>query len=90
MWYLGGDRSVDERWYAKRLALVGVMNTAELAWLRDSSKDQIGTAEYVERATEAIIKSGNQIEEFVFRGQALGYMAMNTASSLFRSFRDGY
>ena len=49
MWHYAGDKSVDYNWYSKRLMLLGLYKSTELAMMQDSSADYKDTWEFLDR-----------------------------------------
>eukprot|EP00188_Purpureofilum_apyrenoidigerum_P004093 Plantae.Rhodophyta-Purpureofilum_apyrenoidigerum.ctg44763.p1 GENE.Plantae.Rhodophyta-Purpureofilum_apyrenoidigerum.ctg44763~~Plantae.Rhodophyta-Purpureofilum_apyrenoidigerum.ctg44763.p1 ORF type:complete len:242 (-),score=17.01 Plantae.Rhodophyta-Purpureofilum_apyrenoidigerum.ctg44763:122-847(-) len=90
IWFLAGDRSADESWYAKRGGLVTAMNVSELAWIRDESKDQQATRELIQRCIDVALRGSDQLTDVMIRAHAFAHLTVNTASSIFRSMRHGY
>jgi len=90
IWNTAGDDSVDEVWYAKRLALLTAMKSSELTWIRDDTEDQIATNEFIDRTIKGLVLGGQQIHDHLQSSKAMLSTIRNTASSLFRSYRNGY
>ena len=54
MWFHAGDKSVDHNWYSKRLMLLGVYKSTELAMMQDDSADFSQTWQFLDRRFEDI------------------------------------
>ena len=52
MWHLAGDKSVDINWYSKRLLLLGIYKTTELAMMQDRSEGYADTWAFLDRRFE--------------------------------------
>ncbi len=61
VWRAAGDRSTDYNYYTKRLLLSGVYIATLRFWLRDHSKDQKQTQEFLRRRIENVMKFGRAI-----------------------------
>ena len=49
MWHIGGDTNVDMSWYTKRLILLGIYKTTELAMMQDQSDGYRETWAFLDR-----------------------------------------
>ena len=49
MWHVGGDTNVDMSWYSKRLILLGIYKTTELAMMQDQSDGYLDTWAFLDR-----------------------------------------
>lgn len=49
MWFHAGDKSLDYNWYTKRLMLLGVYKSSELAMMQDKSEDFGETWQFLDR-----------------------------------------
>ena len=49
MWHHAGDKATDTSWYTKRLTLLGVIKTTELAMMQDKSEDFKDTWAFLDR-----------------------------------------
>ena len=49
MWFHAGDRSLDYNWYTKRMMLLGVYKSTELAMMSDASADYKDTWDFLDR-----------------------------------------
>ena len=49
MWHVGGDTNVDVSWYTKRLILLGIYKTTELAMMQDQSDGYLDTWAFLDR-----------------------------------------
>ena len=49
MWYHAGDRSLDYNWYTKRMMLLGVYKSTEVAMISDTSPDYKESWEFLDR-----------------------------------------
>ena len=49
MWHIGGDTTVDISWYTKRLTLLGIYKTTELAMMQDQSEGYLDTWAFLDR-----------------------------------------
>mmetsp|Transcript_21496 Transcript_21496/g.87708 ORF Transcript_21496/g.87708 Transcript_21496/m.87708 type:complete len:178 (-) Transcript_21496:915-1448(-) len=90
IWNTAGDESVDEAWYAKRVALLTAMKASELTWIRDDTEEQIATNEFIERTIKSLVFGGQQIHDHLESSKAMLLTIRSTASSLLRSYRNGY
>ena len=54
MWFHAGDKSLDYNWYSKRLMLLGVYKSTELAMMQDGSADFGQTWQFLDRRFEDI------------------------------------
>ena len=52
MWHLAGDKSVDINWYTKRISLLGIYKTTELAMMQDKSEGYVDTWAFLDRRFE--------------------------------------
>ena len=53
MWHHAGDKSLDYNWYTKRITLLGIYKSTELAMMQDSDKDDFkNTWEFLDRRFE--------------------------------------
>ena len=52
MWHLAGDKSVDINWYTKRISLLGIYKTTELAMMQDKSDGYVDTWAFLDRRFE--------------------------------------
>ena len=67
MWHYAGDKSLDYNWYTKRITLLGIYKSTELAMMQDSDKDDFkNTWDFLDRRFEdlrdlsGIMKGGPQ------------------------------
>lgn len=58
MWYLSGDRAVDNSWYSKRALLAGVYASAEVFMMQDRSPAFAETDQFVERRLQDVGRIG--------------------------------
>ena len=49
MWHVVGDKEVDLNWYSKRLTLLGVYKSTELAMMQDKSEGYLDTWSFLDR-----------------------------------------
>ena len=49
MWHVAGDKDVDINWYTKRLTLLGIYKTTELAMMQDQSEGYSETWAFLDR-----------------------------------------
>lgn len=62
MWFHAGDQSLDYNWYTKRLMLLGVYKSTELAMMQDSSvNDFKETWEFLDRRFQDIQNLGSGV-----------------------------
>ena len=54
MWFHAGDKSLDYNWYSKRLMLLGVYKSTELAMMQDESADFSQTWQFLDRRFEDV------------------------------------
>lgn len=59
IWYLSGDKSVDNSWYTKRGMLAGVYAASEMFMTQDKSANFKDTEEFVDRRLEDVQKIGS-------------------------------
>ncbi|KAJ8905880.1 hypothetical protein NDN08_002383 [Rhodosorus marinus] len=90
IWNTAGDDSVDEAWYAKRVALLTAMKSSELTWIRDDTEEQIATNEFIERTIKSLVFGWKQIHDHLESTKAMLLTIRSTASSLLRSYQNGY
>jgi ubiquinone biosynthesis protein COQ9 len=67
--YYAGDRSIDFKWYSKRMSISGLYVQSELFMINDSSIDQQDTKNFVDSRLKEIDMAGyvyNSIEEWTF------------------------
>ncbi|KAA8649809.1 uncharacterized protein ATNIH1004_002486 [Aspergillus tanneri] len=80
--HLAGDRSVDQSWYTRRLAVSAVYASAEVVMTRDSGSDFATTEAFVDRRLEDTKAIGDKLS---CMKQCLGFMG-STAVGLGRSW----
>lgn len=54
IWYYSGDKSVNMRWYSKRVALAAAYKACELSLVQDKSPDYMDTWEFLERRVQTV------------------------------------
>ncbi|XP_050429208.1 ubiquinone biosynthesis protein COQ9, mitochondrial isoform X3 [Adelges cooleyi] len=60
--YHAGDRSIDTRWYTRRVGLAAIYKSSELHFLQDKSQEYIETWSFVRRAIKECVKLDNMLE----------------------------
>jgi len=61
IWHLADDKSTDESWYSKRVALMGIYSSSELFMTTDTSKDYAETASFLQRMIDRMDSVGKPL-----------------------------
>lgn len=82
--YYAGDRSVDFRWYARRIALAGIYKMTELYMIQDSSPDHKNTWTFLTNR----INEATQLHQYLLQSESATQMARDVASTTFITARN--
>ncbi|KAE8750143.1 hypothetical protein FOCC_FOCC003267 [Frankliniella occidentalis] len=81
--YYAGDRSVDVRWYSRRLGLATVYKMTELYFIQDQSEDHKATWKFLKQRVEEAV----QLQHILHEAGITPKIALDTISSTFDAAR---
>jgi ubiquinone biosynthesis protein COQ9 len=80
--YYAGDRSIDTRWYTRRIGLATIYKTSELHLLQDRSQGYDDTWNFVRRAVEECVKLDTMLESNAQLAKDVVTASMSTAKNI--------
>ncbi|KAK3932443.1 Ubiquinone biosynthesis protein COQ9, mitochondrial [Frankliniella fusca] len=81
--YYAGDRSVDVRWYSRRLGLATVYKMTELYFIQDTSEDHKATWKFLKQRVEEAV----QLQHILHEAGITPKIALETINSTFDAAR---
>jgi len=80
--YHAGDRSIDTRWYTRRIGLATVYKSSELHLLQDKSQEYKDTWSFVRRAIEECVKLDTMLESNAQLAKDVVNASVSTAKNI--------
>ncbi|XP_054714940.1 ubiquinone biosynthesis protein COQ9, mitochondrial-like [Uloborus diversus] len=63
IWNCSADKSLDVRWYTKRLSLAAAYKACELSLIQDKSPDFVETFDFLERQADVVVNTSKLFDE---------------------------
>ncbi|XP_027854280.2 ubiquinone biosynthesis protein COQ9, mitochondrial [Aphis gossypii] len=80
--YYAGDRSIDTRWYTRRIGLATIYKSSELHLLQDRSQGYDDTWNFVKRAVEECVKLDTMLESNAQLAKDVVTASVSTAKNI--------
>ncbi|XP_026808633.1 ubiquinone biosynthesis protein COQ9, mitochondrial isoform X2 [Rhopalosiphum maidis] len=80
--YYAGDRSIDTRWYTRRIGLATIYKSSELHLLQDRSQEYDDTWNFVRRAVEECVKLDSMLESNAQLAKDVVTASVSTAKNI--------
>ncbi|VVC33058.1 Hypothetical protein CINCED_3A022066 [Cinara cedri] len=80
--YYAGDRSIDTRWYTRRIGLATIYKSSELHLLQDSSQGYEDTWNFTRRAVEECVKLDTMLESNAQLAKDVVTASVSTAKNI--------
>jgi len=80
--YYAGDRSIDTRWYTRRIGLATIYKSSELHLLQDRSQEYDDTWNFVKRAVEECVKLDSMLESNAQLAKDVVTASVSTAKNI--------
>nr|BAH71587.1 ACYPI001648 [Acyrthosiphon pisum] len=80
--YYAGDRSIDTRWYTRRIGLATIYKSSELHLLQDGSQGYDDTWKFVRRAVEECVKLDSMLESNTQLAKDVVTASVSTAKNI--------
>ncbi|XP_060865691.1 ubiquinone biosynthesis protein COQ9, mitochondrial isoform X2 [Metopolophium dirhodum] len=80
--YYAGDRSIDTRWYTRRIGLATIYKSSELHLLQDGSQGYDDTWKFVRRAVEECVKLDTMLESNAQLAKDVVTASVSTAKNI--------